>query len=214
MRTLVVTLTACILCTSLLSQTDQAIDQDFDPKAQFGFNLGVNYTHLLTDGLPSDADVNNDFGVRIGILTEFPVHKYVSLSPKAELSFHGSSIDMPIVDVFSPEQTPIGNYKVAPVFLEIMNHFVIKNNTKASSTYFLIGPNLKIPIQSANKNHLSFNEKLDFAVDFGIGFDKSLTHFRFAPEIRYSFGLMNLNEATNIESVHLHNISLLFNFKG
>jgi len=55
--------------------------------------------------------------------------------------------------------------------------------------------------------------KTDFAIDFGIGFESSVKRFVFAPEIRFSYGLLNINENPVFQTLRYNNLSLILNFK-
>ena len=49
--------------------------------------------------------------------------------------------------------------------------------------------------------------------DFGIGFENRIRRFVFAPELRYSLGLLNISENPSLQGLHFNKISLVFNFK-
>ena len=60
---------------------------------------------------------------------------------------------------------------------------------------------------------------MDFAVEYGIGFEQFFEFFKFAPELRFSHGLVNLYRPTNnaagigINRLTTHTVTLYLNFE-
>lgn len=60
---------------------------------------------------------------------------------------------------------------------------------------------------------------MDFTVDYGIGFEQFFEFFKFAPELRFSHGLVNLFNPTNntagigISKLTTHTVTLYLNFE-
>lgn len=177
---------------------------------KFGFNLGINYAQIVgVEGAPQGTLSNNGYGIKLGILAETKLSDRIYFSPKTELSFNSANIDFTGLDlIFSPV------YEIMPVSLDIMSHFVFKSKNEKLKPYFLLGPQVRIPIQNNKSSTTTFTTALNFAIDLGIGLDKSFTSLDIAPELRYSYGLLNVNRHPQLQSVYLHNISLVFNFKG
>jgi hypothetical protein len=207
-----------VLMGLMLSLTiAQAQEKEFDTifgtskvkRVQLGFNLGGNYSWLLTnDQLPTNARTTHGTGFQLGVLSDIRLTNWLYVSPKAELAFNKASVDFV---GFSETDT----YEVFPVSLEFKNHFIFKKNYVRSSPYFLIGPAVRIPIQNKNKlSTTAFSTRTDLAIDFGIGLDNRFSFFNFAPELRYSFGLLNINAHPQLQSIKFHKVALVFNFKG
>jgi outer membrane protein W len=199
---------AGLLMSSLtvFSQSESGVNEK---RMKYGFNLGINYSNLLdNEMLPSNASLSNNLGFRLGILADYKISKFLSVSPKAEVSFNNSEVNFTNIDGSQTE------YEIMPISLDFMTHFIFKRNNEKLSPYFFFGPNVKIPISEKNDNSTTYSTKSDFAIDFGIGVDKPFTHFHFSPELRYSFGLLNINQNPSIQSLYFHNISLVFNFLG
>ena len=200
---LVITLFSCSLAA--FSQSAGTVNER---RIKYGFNLGVNYSNLLgKEMLPSNASLSNNWGFRLGILADYRIYNFLSVSPKAEVSFNNSRLSFSNTDGSTA-------YSVMPVSFELVTHFIFKKKNEKLSPYFFFGPNLKIPISKKLENSTTFPTNADFAIDFGVGIDKSFTKFNFSPELRYSFGLLNVNKHPSIQSLSFHNISLVFNFLG
>lgn len=186
----------------------QSENNDVDSKIRFGFNLGGNYSILQSkESLPSGTEIYNGVGFKIGLFMDYSLSKNLLLSPKTELSFNNSGVETVNND------NSIPTYQVFPISLDIMTHFVYKIGDGKVTPYLLAGPNFRLPLKNKSKSSTEFKNKPDFAIDFGIGLENSLKYFIFAPEIRYSLGLLNVNENPTFQTLNYHNISLIFNFK-
>ena len=191
---------------TVFSQSESAVNEK---RMKYGFNLGISYSNLLdNEMLSSNASLSNGLGFRLGILADYKISKFLSISPKAEISFNNSKVN------FTNNDGSQTGYEIMPISLDFMAHFIFKKNNEKLSPYFFFGPNVKIPISKKNDNSTTYSTNSDFAIDFGIGINKPFAHFNFSPELRYSFGLLNINQHPSIQSLNFHNISLVFNFLG
>lgn len=206
MKKVVFLFTAVCSVFSAFSQTESTTNEK---RLKYGFNLGGNYSNLIHRGtFPENASLSNDIGGRIGVLADYRMSKGFSISPKAELSNNNSKVN------FSHSDGSTTSYKIMPISLEFMAHFVFKKNYTKASPYVYFGPNVKIPLRKKTDDAFSYYTNTDFAIDFGIGVNKTFTYFNFSPEFRYSFGLLNVNQSPAIQSLYFHNFSLIFNFIG
>jgi len=190
----------------MFSQSENAISEK---RMKYGFNSGVHHSNLLYHNtLPDNASVSNSPGFRLGVLAEYKITKLLSISPKTEISFNNSKISFAHFD----QSTTV--YNIMPISLDVMAHFVFKKSNEKLSPYFFFGPDVKIPISNGDKSSTTFSTRSDFALDFGIGVNKAFNHFNFSPELRYSFGLLNVNQHPSLRTLNFHTISLVFNFLG
>jgi hypothetical protein len=132
---------------------------------------------------------------------------HLSFSPKSELSFNDSKI----IVFTNPDDKEI--FQVYPVILEFASHLTYKLCNHKTSPYILFGPTCKVPL-SGDKKVQYATMRSDIALDFGIGIDKKLSYFNFAPELRYSLGLMNLRGMNAVGQLYFHTVTLVLNFKG
>ncbi len=201
MRKIVLILGLLISSQTMFSQSNSTVDEK---RLKFGFNLGVNHSILFSpDELPSFASISNDLGVRLGVLADYQLFKFLSISPKAELSFNNNELNLTFND--NSQST----YKTLPIALEFMAHFIFKKENEKLSPYFYFGPNLKFPISKKSGEYILHP---DLAVDVGIGMEKAFTHFNFSPELRYSYGFTNVSRTPTIRTLRFHSVSLIFNF--
>ncbi len=206
-----------VMVFAILSATGQIAAQTNETleltKLKFGFNIGLNYSNVITQGSPS-ARSKNGAGFRLGLIMSEDINERFALSPKAELSFNDCSV------VYNPSGNLDVAYDVYPVNVDLMTHVLYRLKNKKYKCYFLAGPNVKIPlmteevggVQIVNANKPGNNP--DVAIDLGFGFEKNMKYFILAPELRYSFGLLNVNKDPSLDHVYFHNITFVINFKG
>lgn len=189
-----------MLFVSLVSNSQtENFNEDFIIK--FGFNLGLNYSNLFSkENLPDDFKINNSTGFRMGIIMDYKLSKHFVLAPKSELSFNNNSVKIPNALFVS---------KIFPTSLEFMSYLVYRTGKPDLKPYLFVGPNIKFLVRQKSALQSSY----DFAIDFGIGIDKKLEYFVFAPEFRYSYGLLNVNMNPELQSLFFHNVALVLNFK-
>jgi hypothetical protein len=157
--------------------------------------------------LPDATEIYNGVGFKIGLFMDYSLSKNLMLSPKMELSFNSNGIETVNND------NTITTYQVFPISFDIMNHFVYKIGDGKATPYLLAGPNFRLPLKNKSKSGTEFKNKPDCAIDFGFGLENSCKYFIFAPELRYSLGLLNVNDNSTFQTLNYHNISLIFNFK-
>lgn len=186
----------------------QSESNNIDQKIRFGFNLGTNYSFLNSKKtLPGNSKIYSGMGAKIGIIMDYSMSKNFIFSPKTEVAINKSGIETTSNDY------SVSTYKIFPLSLDIMTHFVYKTGVGKVSPYFLAGPDLRLPLKNKSQSSNVFVNKPDFAIDFGIGLENKLKYFIFAPELRYSLGLLNVNENPAFQTLNYHNISLVLNFK-
>lgn len=201
-----VLLTSMLLCSIIVfSQTENSKD---DSKFRFGFNLGTNYSNLQSkETLPNNAEISNGIGFSLGVFMDYSITENFLFSPKLELSFYNSSVE------FVNSDNSNYTYEIFPISLNLMTHFTYKIGNGKVVPYFFAGPNLKIPISKRPDSSSEFYTNSDFGIDFGIGLENKTKYFIFAPELKYSFGLLNINQNPTLQTLNSHNISLILNFK-
>jgi hypothetical protein len=186
----------------------QSESKDTDSKLRFGFNLGANYSFLYSkETLPGNSEIYHGIGAKIGLFMDYPISNHFLFSPKTELAFNKSGVET------SNNDDSKSTYKVFPISLDIMTHFVYRIGDGKTIPYLLAGPNFRLPLANKSKSSTDFKNKPDFAIDFGIGLENRFKYFHFAPEIRYSLGLLNVNENPIFQTLNYHNLSLVLNFK-
>lgn len=198
-----------LLVTSILVLCNVIIyAQAPDTKFNFGFNVGANYSFLRPkEPMTSNSQIYNGIGAKVGLLMDYSISNKLIFAPKTELAINKSEIQT----YYNPNASY--TYKIFPISLEIMAHFVYKIDIMRTTHYILAGPNIRLPLKFSAKTSTDFTTKPDLAIDFGIGMEDGLKNFIFSPEIRFSFGLFNVNNNPLFQTLYYHNISLVLNFK-
>lgn len=170
--------------------------------ATFGVDFGVNRSNLSFSSPQTGGDnITNGLGYRLGVVSNFQITQRFSFAPKAELSFNTTGLN-----------SGIENYDVNPTNVELLGHMKFKLRRGSLSPYIIAGPNARIPIGTNRENLLPTKE--DIAIDLGVGLDVPIFKKRIAPELRYSFGLTNINRDANISDIKYHNLSLVLILSG
>lgn len=168
----------------------------------FGFDLGVNRSDLKFGEAQTNGDeITNGMGYRLGIVSNLQFTKRFSFAPKAELSFNATRLDQSNT-----------SYNVNGVNLEFIGHLKYNLFRTGFTPYLLAGPNFRVPLVNAESDFVPTKE--DVALDFGIGLDLPLRNFKVSPELRYSFGLMNITESESYSDLKYNNIALVLVFTG
>jgi hypothetical protein len=206
MKTVVLILT--LLCSSLYSFSQLEDIEPIEPtkKLGFGFTLGINNSLPKVNGtLPEDIEFSGSIGYRIGLLAEYRFHSNFSLGPSAALSFN----EIGITNYEPPLQI---TSTVDQVQLEFATHFVYKVKTQKFQPYVFVGPSCKYNLGS----EFGASELLQYdtylALDFGLGLDHPMKHFRILPELHYSYALQDVNVQFGAPNVYIHTLSLLLHF--
>lgn len=187
----------------------QSLSESPEKSARYGFNLGLNFANAFSkNDLPANTSLHNSVGFSLGVLADYKLSKVFSFSPKAELAFFDSHLDRSKPDGTDTE------YVIMPNAIDIKAHLTVKKAGERLTPYLLIGPSVKIPIGNKPKVSTEFGNGYDIAIDFGIGLSKTYSRFNLAPELRYSYGLRNVNENPILKSMYFHNISLVVNIMG
>ena len=170
--------------------------------ATFGLNAGINRSKLAFSSTQSVGDfITNGSGYRMGVISNFQFTQRFSVAPKAELSFNSSVLSSG------------GEQLVSPTNLELLGHLKFKLRKGSLSPYVIVGPNFRIPLQGVNRDNL-IPTKENVALDIGVGLDVPIFKYRISPELRYSFGLMNINRNSTVSDMKYHNVSLVLNLSG
>jgi len=183
-------------------------DQPAQPRIMFGFNIGLNYTNLQS-AHNSNVSLHNGPGFRLGLLGQSKITERLNFCPKTELVFNEASVSYPGFQNAAAKES-----LVYPVNMDIMMHLNYTLSKRKNPLYILAGPNLRVPFLDRKNPRYPYANNPDLAIDLGIGLEQHLKYFILAPELRYSFGLLNINKDPSLSKVYFHNISLVLNFKG
>lgn len=199
----VIALMIVSLCTH--AQVEAEIDNRYF--THYGFSIGINRSFLNgNDRLPIPATIQNDFGLRLGLIAERRISDLFLISPKAALSFNNNELTYFYPFGSTSEQ------EVMPVHLEFATHLVLQNQCSSITPYLSFGPSLRVPVGESEGTVID-PVKPHFAFDLGVGLVNTLDFFLFTPELRFSYGLKNIGNYP-IPNLYYHQLSFILNFKG
>ncbi len=162
----------------------------------FGFNIGMHVQDmpLVNTGfkqengevwfseIPSYA-----IGFSIGLLADRYLSQYFNL--RANPTVHFGEKNFVFREQASGEEyekTLKGSYLTLPIHLKFS-----APRTKNFRPYLLAGPYFAMDIGKTKNEVLRFNST-DYGLEFGIGCNFYLQHFKVCPELRFSLGLANI----------------------
>ncbi|MGA0557523.1 porin family protein [Larkinella sp. VNQ87] len=231
-KTLVIALLLTLLGPDLRAQSSMRYRrihlEDYEDKAiRYGFLFAAPATRFNINY--SDAYVNTDsayqlysprkVGFRVGfimnaILTE---HFDVRLTPA--VSLYSRSVEAKYPGGTTRSEVRESTWVEFPVLLKY------KSKRRMNSRMYLVGGG-SIGIETnVRKREVTGSSRLvtknrDFAVEYGIGFEQFFEFFKFAPEIRFSHGLVNLFEPVQgntanigLQKLRTHTVTLYLNFE-
>ena len=201
---------ACLICLIFNSYGQRELPQNnpnYDMQTyHFGFILGysqqklnIRYSEFMNNS--SDySQILSDYepGFNVGIIMDFKIKNNYNIRVTPSFNFTDQKIYYNTVNysVSQPQNSGLSNFEL-PIYLKYRSDRI--NNGRL---YVLLGPKLSIDMSSFEK--LSDNENLEFksqnySLDIGFGIDIYFKYFKFAPEIKYSYGIINIMERQHNE---------------
>ena len=210
---------ACLICLILNSYGQRELPQNnpnYDMQAyHFGFILGysqqklnIRYSEFMNN-YNDYLQILSDYepGFNVGIIMDFKIKNNYNIRVTPSFNFTDQKIYYNSLNYSDsqPQNSGLSNFEL-PIYLKYRSDRV--NNGRL---YVLLGPKLSIDMSSFEK--LSDNEKLEFksqnySLDIGFGIDIYFKYFKFAPEIKYSYGITNiLDKQYNEYDEYLNSLS-------
>lgn len=198
----------------------------------YGFILGIHYATL-----------------RINYSNYFAKNEdsTIALLPQRTFSNFavGMIIDLPVADQWNFRFTPtVGLYEYSithkqlerstgkyidtqvpleSVFFDFPILLKYKSLRRNNNRMYMVGgivPSIKVGGRKQRDNREAFGmEDYNLEITYGLGWDHYFSFFKFAPELRFSHGIANMNLRNqsiyfkNIERMTTHKVSLLFHFE-
>ncbi|OKL39350.1 type IX secretion/gliding motility protein PorT/SprT [Pontibacter flavimaris] len=194
------------------------------PLTKYNVHHSQEYVDRLRNGSDEAINPKNDIGFYTGLVLNVRLAEYLDARFVPGVGFYSRTIEFKNVAV---------NRETEDVMFETINNTMIelpvllKYKAKRRSNYrpyIVAGVKPGIDLGKANNGtggDLELQvEKFDLALEYGIGVDIFYPYFKFAPELRFSHGLMNqhklLSNSTysrSIDKLTHHNVSLIFFFE-
>lgn len=207
--------------------TEHLIDYD-DQIVHYGFLMGLHqskyrirynelFTSPLMDSLHSIVP-NQTGGFKLGFVVDFHVLQYLSIRLLPTVAFYENSMTYRFTDGSALKELKDATMMEMPLL------FKYKSVRRRNSAMYLVG-GINPSLEAAARNEESTRQKLELrrfnlAIDIGAGFDIYYPLFKFSPEIRYSFGVRDMQRPSkndfnaNLEDLMMHNIGVFITFEG
>ena len=200
-----------------------------EQKVHYGFLIGghssrfrLKYSdEFITPDLDSVHSIlpTHKFGFKIGFIVNFHFFQYLDVRVAPTFSFYQLGLDYRYNDGTTLEELRDPTYFELPILFKYKS---VRRENRAIYLLAGITPAVKV---SGNKRDEDSNdflliEKYNLSLDVGVGLDLFQPLFKFSPEVRYSFGLLNVldNEenpfSAGIESLNIHSFTIYVTFEG
>ncbi|WP_109831350.1 type IX secretion/gliding motility protein PorT/SprT [Reichenbachiella versicolor] len=232
-----VILTLAIFACLANSITSQAQDRSvlnlpfFDSqKIHYGFLLGVGISNFKMKYDSAYASTELDTlhsivakgaaGFKLGFIVDYHFNDVLDARFSPTVSFNQLKLDYRYTDGSTIESLSDPTFVELPLLLKYKS--VRRKNTRM---YGLVGVNPSFKV-SGTKEKEDNTERLllnnfNLNLEFGAGFDLYQSLFKFSPEVRYSWGLLDLLDRSEpnlysfpIQRLALHTITFYITFEG
>ena len=167
-----------------------------------GFNVGVSYSNIIITNNSSTSNLKNSGGLLLGLVADFTLNEKIHFTPKVELNMQNAHVRF--------EEDPF-HYHLRNNTIEIKPHFTFRTPKEEYESYLIIGPNIRIAVPNENTS-TEYACGSDVALDIGVGGFKAFRFFGLSPELRYTYGFMNINKHPLLTNVKYHSVSLVLGF--
>ncbi|UXX80030.1 PorT family protein [Reichenbachiella carrageenanivorans] len=221
----------CLVATESHAQISGAINlPNFDEQSvHYGFMIGGHKSRFrlkysdeyITPALDSVHSIlpTDKFGFKIGFIVNFHVFQYMDIRVAPTFSFYQLGLD------YRYDNGEVYNELRDPTYFELPVLFKYKSVRRENRAIYLLAgitPAVKV---SGNKKDEDASERLlidkfNLSLDVGVGLDLFQELFKFSPEVRYSFGLLNVLDSeqndfsAGIESLNIHSFTIYVTFEG
>ncbi len=199
-----------IILLGVLAMGSYAQDDCTPAKLEAGFEAGINYSFLeAAEGIPSPHYIDNSAGFQFALNLEWHLLKFLSIQPALGISINNAAVTNEPNYWYNYQSS----YDVFPVALEgaIKARYYPVQGTK--KPYLTAGLLYMYPLE---KTYVSshFDNAATFAIDLGIGIkNRFFGKFNVSPEIRYSFGLSNVNLNPGFKELNYNRIAVVIGFQ-
>jgi hypothetical protein len=205
-----------------------------EKRVHYGFYLGmpltkyqVEHSQAYVNQLPAiKINAKNSPGFYTGLVLNVRLFQYLDARFVPGVGFYGRTIEFDGIDPNDGSAGPVfDDITISSTMVELP--FLLKYRAKRRGNarmYFVGGVkpsidlgNLKDTSSGGTKLH---SEKYDLALEYGVGLDIFYPYFKFAPELRFSHGLLNQKKSSFssphsdlIDKMTNHNVSFILFFE-
>ncbi len=181
------------------------------------FSVGYSPTFLTADSATRIYSPNKP-SFRVGFVVNAFLNDRFDLRLTPSVSLFSREIKYDYTNSATRTETRESTWLDFPLLLKYKSER--RNNTRM---YLLAGGAFSIETNVRRKENVGMSRlstgTMDVAVEYGIGFEQFFEFFKFAPELRFSHGLINLYRPTTnaagigINRLTTHSVTLYLNFE-
>jgi len=199
-------------------------------KFHYGFLIGVGVSRFkmqyADEYISPDLDTLHSLvpsgaaGFKLGFVVDYHFNDVLDVRLNPTVSFNQLKVDYRFTSGDKTQSLSDPTFVEMPIMLKYKS--IRRENTRM---YVLAGINPAFRV-SGNKEKNDETERLllknfNFSIEFGAGFDLYQTLFKFSPEVRYSWGLLDMIDKSEpnrftipIERLAIHTITFYITFEG
>ena len=194
----------CLISIGVFSQNTKVLNlPTYDYKQMhFGATLGINISDLrLTRSYPTSdtvmiAEVIRQGGFNVGIISNFRLTNHLDFRFIPSLSFTSEKVKYTLKNQNTKTEIPIESN-----FLDFPFSFKYKSDRLNNGRAYLLGgikftydmvSQAKTKSESGKDDEIIKLKAFDYYAELGFGVDCYFEYFKFAPEIKVSYGLRNM----------------------
>ncbi len=197
-----------------------------DKPIHYGFHLSLNHSAFRVTH--SQWFVDNDTiatlrgsgqsGFGLGFIFNFRVFKYGDVRLLPTVAFYTRTMEFGI----KGEDDPV-IASIQSSFVDLPILFKYKAKRRSNTRAYMVG-GVKFGFEVGGKKKRDDDDELvvntlDLSLEYGVGLDMYSQYFKFAPELRFSLGLLNMLKSTQsiysqpVDKLSTYTVSLFLNFE-
>ena len=198
-----------------------------DKRVNYGFLLGGHSSKFRIEY--SDAFISQNLdsihsivpanlgGFKLGFVVNFHLFQYLDFRVLPTVGFYQNSLTYRYTDGTSLTELR------DPTFVELPLLLKYKSVRRGNTRMYLLGgisPSIRAAGKGEDDEEKLLIKSTNLAIEIGVGFDLYQPLFKFSPELRYSYGLVNVLEGTQnifsagLRKVTTHNLTFYITFEG
>lgn len=170
-----------------------------DKPLHYGFHLGINYTNFLikrSDYLLSDTtfdyvNAQGSTGFTLGFIVNLRLTDFSDLRLLPTVAFYQRNV------VYGNEESGTEETNnIESTYVEFPLLFKYKSDRRKNNKFYMVAglkPGIEVGAKKKERRDTQLRvQTFDLSLEYGLGLDIYNEMFKFAPEVRFSLGIMNL----------------------
>lgn len=209
------------LLVTLCARTQNTEEQDFNDeiviaqnvpdslpkKIIFGFSLGKSESRYYEDRSAQNVAAYGR-GFYLGVMSERIFNDHFSVILQSNLLITDAKKMVQDYDHVVYETS------LSPVTLAVAPLAMVRLPLEKFRPYLSVGPTWRLPIKSEVPGQRIYGLKQDWALSAAAGLEKKIGTVTFCPEVRYLYGLSDIDKSPFIGALYRHSMHFGITIKG